>query len=390
MALFSPRRAYLDWASAAPVHPRSRRAFERAVRAYGNPSSPHAEGRAAKELLEKGRTDIARLAGVKPASVIFTSGATEANALAIQGRIKQCLNAGLTYEQMHILYLPTMHASALGTIEELSQQGVTVEEIPLKGGAIDVDAFAKLIRTETVLVCADAVCGETGARFDTLRLKRSMEASVAQKAVLHVDASQLPLVEPIERTRLGADLLVLDSQKVGGVRGVGALIVSKRTLIAPILKGGGQEGGLRSGTEPVALIASFAEALSVCSQRHAAFAASATRERKRLIATITRSMPEAVIHDAKRQAPHILNFSLLGLDTDYMVALLDRDGFAVSTRSACEADSQEGSKAVLARTGDPMIAASTLRVSWGPETRSSELDRFAQALPAITAFLRGQ
>jgi cysteine desulfurase len=327
---------------------------------------------------------------VKPRSVVFTSGATEANALSIQGRVKQCLSEGKSYQQMHILYLPSMHSSVLKTIEELSLQGVAIEEIPLQSGAIDLAGFEKRVRAETILVSVDAVCGETGARFDTLRLKRAMEASVASGAALHVDASQLPLVEPIERTRLGADLLVLDSQKVGGVRGAGALIVPQHKLIAPILQGGGQEGGLRPGTEPVALIAAFAQALTVCAERHAAFAASAATERERLINSINGSIPEAVVHDSKRQAPHILNISLPRLDTDYMVALLDRDGYAVSTRSACEADSQEGSKAVLLRTGDPMLAASTLRISWGPDTRSSDLHRLAKTLPVITAFLQGQ
>jgi cysteine desulfurase len=332
---------------------------------------------------------IARLAGVRPRSVVFTSGATESNAIAIQGRVKQCVSEGMPYQEMHILYLPTMHASSLGAITELSRHGVVVEELPLIGGVIDTERFQKLIRSGTVLVCTDAVCGETGMRFDTLRLKRALEASQS-KARLHVDASQLPLVEPIERTRLGADLLVLDSQKVGGIRGVGALIVPQHKLIAPILQGGGQEGGLRPGTEPVALIAAFAEALAVCAERCATFATSAITERTRLIDSIIETIPEAVVHDAKRQAPHILNISLPGLVTDYMVALLDRDGFAVSTRSACETDSQEGSKAVLLRTGDPVLAASTLRISWGPSTRPSELHRLAKALAVVTAFLKGQ
>lgn len=390
MALFSPRRAYLDWASAAPVHPRALAAFSRAAREYGNPSSAHEEGRAAKQSLERSRMQIARLAGVKPRAVVFTSGATEANALAIQGRVRRCRENGTANSHMHVLYLPTMHSSALKAIEELVREGVEAEAIPFVDGIIDIESFAKRIRKETVLVCADVVCGETGARYDTLRLKRALEASSAPHAVLHVDASQLPLVEPIERTRLGADLLVLDAQKVGGVRGVGALIVARKNDIAAITQGGGQEDGLRQGTEPVALIASFAEALQTCAKRHESFSKNAKEQRTLLIESLTRSLPEIVVHDSKRQAPHILNISLPGLDTDYMVALLDRDGFAVSTRSACETDSQEGSKAVYTRTNDALLAASTLRISWGPDTPVSDLRRLAQALPGITSFLRSE
>jgi cysteine desulfurase len=206
--------------------------------------------------------------------------------------------------------------------------------------------------------------------------------------VLHVDASQLPLVEQIERTRLGADLMVLDAQKVGGIRGVGALLVPHTDLILPITQGGGQEEGLRPGTEPVPLIAAFAEALTVCNERYTAFAESASKERAQLASHIEKHIPEAVIHEAKHQAPHILNISLPGMDTDYAVALLDRDGFEVSTKSACETDSGEGSRAVYALTGSVEQASSTLRISWGPDTRPSELTGVAHALTEITTFLR--
>jgi cysteine desulfurase len=333
------------------------------------------------------RTTVARLAGVKPRAVIFTSGATEANAIALQGRIEQCNASGTDYRQMHVLYLPTMHSSVLKTVQAVSEKGVVVEEIPLQKGEIDLEEFAKRVRPETVLVCCDAVCGETGARHDTLRLKRALEAG-SSTAALHVDASQLPLEEPIERTRLGADLLVLDAQKVGGIRGAGALIVSNRSLITPIAHGGGQEDGLRPGTEPVALIAAFAEALSVCSERNKRFAQRAEKDRARLVAALTKAIPEGTVHSAKRQSHHILNISLSGFDTDYAVALLDRDGFAVSTRSACETDSEDGSKAVYVRTQDARLASATLRISWGPDTPSSDLVRFAKALPKAVTFLR--
>jgi cysteine desulfurase len=386
---FLRRRAYLDWASAAPVHPRARAAFLHALRDFANPSSFHDEGQRAKAALEESRTRIARLAGAKPRSVIFTSGATEANALAIQGRMKRCRKDGMNLSGMHALYLPTMHSSVRKTLKALEGEGLAVEAIPLSGTEIDIRAFERLLRPETVLVCADAVCAETGTRFDTLRLKRAMDASKSSPhAALHVDASQLPLAEKIERTRLGADLMTLDAQKAGGIRGVGALVLSHTDLISSLYEGGGQEEGLRPGTEPVALIAAFAEALAVCQQRHEAFSASAAQERARLAARLAQLIPEAVVHEARRQAPHILTVSLPGMDTDYAVALLDREGFAVSTRSACESDSAEGSNAILALTGDPVLAASTVRVSWGPDTGAKSLQRLGPALAHVADFLR--
>jgi cysteine desulfurase len=281
-----------------------------------------------------------------------------------------------------------MHASVLKAVESLAAQGVATEPLPLSGGAIDLAAFARLLRPETVLVCVDAVCGETGVRYDTLRLRRALDAAGSTQTALHVDASQLPLVEPIERTRLGADLLALDAQKVGGIRGAGALIVPDRAVIAPVMEGGGQESGLRPGTEPVALILAFAEALSVRAQGVASFLARARDMRAYLIREIEARI-EGVGHiEGTRQASHILNLQLPGLDTDYLVMLLDRAGYAVSTKSACETDSTDGSKAVLALTNDPERAFATLRISWGPETPARQLYRFPEALATAIAFLR--
>lgn len=367
--------------------PAAERAFSKALKRYGNPSSPHAEGREAKEALEEARTTIARLAGAKASSVVFTSGATEANALAIVGRVRALNARGTSYADMHILYVPTMHSSARGALEEAAALGVQIEQVPLAGASIDTKVFATRVRDQTVLVCADAVCGETGVRFDTLGIRRVLDASVAKNALLHVDASQLPLIDSIERTHLGADMLVLDAQKVGGVRGIGALILSDRKQVSPLIQGGGQEGGLRSGTEPVALACAFAEALSIRAAQYQEFHARAKKQRAALIAACERDIPSIIITEGKLQAPHILNASLPGLDTDYAVTLLDTEGIAVSTKSACETDSVEGSKAVLAYTADTARAESTLRISWGPETSDRDLRRFPSALHEITTFL---
>ncbi|MDB4992354.1 MAG: Cysteine desulfurase [Parcubacteria group bacterium] len=390
------KRVYLDWASAAPVLPAAQAAFSNALEVFGNPSSPHAEGRAARTLLETARTHIARLASVKPRAVIFTSGATEANALAVQGRINACLEKGMKYEDMHVLYLPTMHASVIETLHQLAKKGIQMEAIPLKDGAIDLGTLEELIRPQTILICVDAVCGETGIRYDTLRIRRIIDtaqsearaAGTVSNAVLHVDASQLPLVEQIDHTRLGADLMTLDAQKVGGVRGVGVLIIPQQNLISPITHGGGQEAGLRPGTEPVALAAAFAAALTERAKRHEAFSKSATSIRTELVTAITAMLPSAHITEGKRQAPHILNIAIPSMDTDYAVTLLDTDGFAVSTKSACETDSEDGSRAVFAHTLNTELAKSTLRISWGPETPEKDFKRFIPALKEITTFLQ--
>ncbi|KND50799.1 MAG: cysteine desulfurase [Parcubacteria bacterium C7867-007] len=378
------KRIYLDWASATPVSMRARSAFEQALRFDGNPSAPHTEGRAAKKILEDARTTIARLAEVKTEGVIFTSGATEANNLALSGYI-QALRAKNPTQKLHVLYLPTAHASVIETVKMLSWYGVEVEPLTVSEGAVDVQVLSTQVRSDTVLVTVDAVCGETGIRYDTRDIRRTLDA-IRSGIVLHVDASQLPRIAPFELTRLGADLLTLDAQKVGGVRGIGALIVRHGVELSPILHGGGQEQGMRPGTEVPALAMSFAEALTETKEQRDSFHDRADVARTELIAKISAVIPDVQINEGKQQAPHILNLSFPGRDTDYAVAVLDTAGFAVSTKSACETDA-EGSRVITLLTGDAERAASTLRISWGSSTTPRDMARFATELIRTIRFL---
>lgn len=378
------KRTYLDYAAGAPVTPAALRAYEKAVRAYGNPSAPHEEGREALRLLEEARASIARQAGMKAEQVYFTGSATEANNLAILGHAQKASKGA------RFLYLAGSHASTKECMEAVKAGGFFAEEIPLKEGDVDLGALKALVTKETTLVSIEAASSETGARFDTRAVRRVLdEAREAgpPKIWLHVDASQLPFLESFERTRLGADLLTLDAQKVGGMRGMGALLVASMVPLAPLTHGGGQERGLRSGTPAPALAAAFAAALAEAAKRREAFATCATAMRERLVAQILKDIPDALAQEGRKQLSHILNITLPGRDTDYLVALLDEDGFAVSTRSSCETDSEEGSRAVLALSGDAELACSTLRISWGPMTKEGDLERFAKALCARVAFL---
>lgn len=380
-------RAYLDWASAAPVHKDARKVFTNAAMLFGNPSSPHEEGRRSKELLESARTQIARLVGVKSDAVVFTSGATEANNLAILGRAHACNAADTPYSKQHMLYVPAMHASVRNTLNSLKVLGVEVEALAVDGDGVSLESLATQLRENTVLVCVDAVCGETGITFDTRGIARVLSESNAPKALLHVDASQLPLSGSIERMRLKANFMTLDAQKVGGVRGIGALIVPDKSSLHQVMHGGGQEGGLRPGTEPVALAAAFAESLAIAQKGCEDFADRALQDRHSLLAILRNALPTLHVTEGKRQVPHILNISLPGRDTDYAVMLLNEDGIAVSTKSACETDSEAGSRAVAVFTQDDGLASSTLRISWGPDTSSKELLRAAHAIVRTVRFL---
>jgi cysteine desulfurase len=379
------KRVYLDYAAAAPVEGVAKRAFLKALALYGNPSSAHEEGRKAKEALEDARTTIARLAGVKSEHVVFTSGATEANTLAIEGHVRALLRKGRERKSIELMYHPGAHSSVVRTMERLANDGIRVVPLPTKGALVDIDAFTAMVGPKTSLVSLEAVSPETGMRHDIRSVRAALHAH--KDAYLHVDASQLPLVESFARERLGADLVTLDAQKVGGVRGVGCLIRRAGVPLAPIFLGGGQEHELRSGTEAVAHVFAFAAALSLAAKRRGAFVARARAIRAKLIERIRKSVPDAVILGGADAAPHILALAFPGRDTDYLQTLLDTAGFMVGTKSACESDAMQGSRMAQSETGDDALSKATLRVSWGPATPTGDLMRFVGALTEAIRFL---
>ncbi len=425
---------YLDWASAAPVSKVAERAYVKALGVFGNPSSPHAEGNQARALLEEARVTIARLAVVKADGVIFTSGATEANALAIQGHINALVSSGKKIEDLHALYLPTAHSSVVDTMVALGERGLQIEKMKLHDGVVDLIALKKQLRPETVLVSMDVVCGETGTLFNTRDVRRVIDAHNKVQAegavqgatsetggatsefrtLLHVDASQAAFSESIDHNHLGADLMTLDAQKVGGVRGTGALIRANTLIpLEAIMQGGGQELGLRPGTENVAGAVAFAAALAEVgdAKKRGEFRKRASEARAQLLSTLTTAFPDMLINSGNfknsdnlqpgsefkdtNSVPHILNVSFPGRDTDYAVMLLSDAGFMVSTKSACETN-ETGSRVVTEFTNDvdalnaearAARALSTLRISWGPTTSARVLQKFTKKLIATIQFL---
>ncbi len=254
---------------------RQRRVYlDTAAGMAGNPSSPHAEGRAARERLERARREVAQLVEAQADDVIFTSGATEGNALAILGVTRAAREAG---RAAHVLYQPGAHASITENVKRAAREGAVVEALPLRDGRVDTDALAAMLRPETVLVAMEAVCGETGVVWNTrevaqilkkeLRAPRSnlenpdLRFDLGARALLLVDASQAPLTEKITRDHFGADLLVFDGAKVAPMHGVGALVAHRTIPLVSLYDGGGQERGVRPGTASPELAARFAAAL---------------------------------------------------------------------------------------------------------------------------------
>lgn len=353
-----------------------------------NPSSPHEEGRRAKATLEEARTKIARLLEVRSDDIVFTAGATEANALAILGHARALRAAGR--EGFRILYLPSAHASIVENAKLAAElYDARLTPLPIKDARVDIEAMKGLITPETALVAMEAVCGETGVVWNSLEVRRALDAArpSGEHIMLHVDASQAPRTEKMARAHFGADTLALDASKISSVRGIGALVAHRTIPLAPLYEGGGQERGLRSGSEAPELVREFADALLRCAKGREEFRASSEKLRALIADFMMSTDSDFYIEEGKTQAPHIFTVSLPGRDTDYLAALLDEEGFAVSTRSACETDSEEGSRAVFALTGSALRARSTLRISWGPEMKAAHINGFLEAFRRSLSFI---
>lgn len=330
-------RAYLDWNATAPLRPEAREAAIRVLDLAGNPSSVHAEGRAARAAVERARAQVAALVGARPAEVVFTSGATEA--------------AGVL--------------SALGA-------GWRVEVDPISHDCLVAHAREQdAPRTARAWGLAN---NETG------RLSPAPAEAEASADLTLVDVAQLVGRLPFDFAASGADMAILSAHKLGGPKGVGALVV--REGLGPFLlrPGGGQEHGWRGGTEPVALIAGFGAAAEAAAAERAAGAwAGVEKLRKILERTLSDEVPELIIRDMERpRLPNTACVALPGWPAETQVMRLDLAGFAVSAGAACSSGKVGPSRALRAMGADEITAGSAIRVSFGPTTPAAELERFAE------------
>ena len=381
------KRVYLDVAASSPVSAGARRVHDKYRLLVGNPSSLHEEGRQAKKVLEDARLRLSQLARVRANDVVFTSGATESNNLAIQGWAQASYSMGATLDDIRVLYHEGAHSSIVETVKALSSTGVSCMLIPLTAGIPNLVELRASITAPYVLIVLEAVSGETGTIFgvrDVRRVMQQVQKERSNQMHLHVDASQSPRTESFVLSECGADSLSLDAQKVGGVRGVGALLRTRSASIAPIMFGGPQEQGLRPGTENPALVSSFVYALEEVQKNKRAFSKKANELREHLLQAIA-SIPGVEINETPEHVPHILNVSFLKRDTDYLLFLLNERGFAVSTKSACE--SGEAGSRMVGLMSDDAHARSTLRISWDEQMTKSELSRFTRALVDSVRFL---
>ena len=376
MAEKSPlNRIYLDWNATAPLRQQARAAMLAACESVGNPSSVHAEGRAARRLVEEARQQVAALFGASARNVVFTSGGTEANTLALTPAID---TEGDRSPRQRLLVSAVEHASVRSGGRFAADQ---VEEIPATPqGEVDLVALARRLQTlggqgvSRPLVSVQAANNETGVVQPVSEVARLVHE---YSGLLHVDAVQAPGRIACDFKALGCDLLTLSGHKIGAPKGVGALILREALHVAPLITGGGQERGFRAGTENVAAIAGFGAAAAVVADEALAPAAQMRSLRDQLESGLRAIAPETVIFGSERdRLPNTTLFAVPSVKAETAIIRLDLDGIAVSSGSACSSGKVAPSHVLAAMGVAPDLAGGAIRVSLGYSTTEMEIEMF--------------
>jgi cysteine desulfurase len=351
---------YLDHNASVPALPAVAAAVADSLAGAGNPSSVHRFGRLRRAAIARAREAVAALVGAAPDSVVFTSGATEANALALRGTKRRALVSAVEHD----------------SVRAARPDAITV---PVdREGVVDLGALERLLAADAAPATVSLMLAnnETGVIQPVAEAARLAHA---RGAWLHCDATQAPGRIAVDMSALGADLMSLSAHKLGGPPGVGALVVAPQVGLEPLLAGGGQERGLRAGTENLPGVAGFAAAADAALAALAGEAARLAGLRDAFEARLLAAVPDAVA--VGRGAPRLPNTAALampGVDAATQVMALDLAGIAVSAGAACSSGRVKPSHVLAAMGLAPEIAGATIRVSLGWTTTAAELDRFAE------------
>jgi cysteine desulfurase len=372
---------YLDHNAITPMRPEAKAAVAAALDVFGNPSSVHAAGRAARDLLDGARERVARALGARPGEIVFTSGATESAALAIRG----VLGASPPGRD-ELVVTAVEHPCVLGLAQALAAGGRRVHVVPVdRRGLPDLDAARAAVGPRTALACAMVANNETGVVLPVREL-----AALARDAgaPFFTDAVQALGKLSVDVATLGADLLALTAQKFGGPRGAGALWVKPGLPLAPLL-GGSQERGRRAGTENLPGIAGLGAAIEVAAARVAEEARRLTALRDRLEAGLLAAVPAARVNGAgARRLPNTLSVTLPGVDAEALLIALDLEGVCASAGSACHSGSSKPSPVLAAMGLSPAEARATLRLSLGWTSSDDDVARAVALVPGLAARVR--
>lgn len=374
------RQIYMDYAATTPVRPEVLAAMRPYFdRKFGNASSIHKWGREAKAALDKSRAIISDALGCKESEIIFTSGGTEADNLALVGAAFANREKG-----RHIITSAIEHHAVLDTCKLLAKNGFDVTYVSVdKYGLVSPWEVERAIRKDTILVSVMHANNEIG----TIQPIEEIGKICKAKGVLfHTDAVQTFCHIPIDITNI--DLLSLSSHKIGGPKGVGALYVRSGVRLEPLLHGGGQERGLRSGTENVAGIVGFAKAVEIGMKEIASESKRLEKLRDRLIKGVLAIPNCALTGHPKRRLPNNASFWFKFIEGEALGLSLDAEGIASSTGSACSSKSLEPSHVLLACGLKPHEAHGSLRLTLGPSTTKADVDYVLHVLPRAVEKLR--
>lgn len=378
---------YLDNSATTPVLPEVVEAMARVLREVpGNPSSPHAKGLEAERLVRRAREETARLAGVKPGEVIFTSGGTEANNLAIRGLAHRRRRQG-----RHLVTTAIEHASVLNTFRELEEQGFSVTYLKVDArGLVTLEEVVRAVSDDTILVSIMHVNNETGSLQPVAEIGRLL-APYKPRVAFHVDAVQSAGKLDLFPRKWGVDLLSLSAHKIHGPKGVGALWVREGVRLEPLFAGGDQEGGLRPGTENVPGIAGLGEAARLVRGLASQARARWLRLQQLFLAGLSRGTDYIVNGPepgSESSVPYVLNLSFPGIKGEVLVHMLEEQGVFVSTGSACHSRRPEPSHVLLALGLPRHRWESAIRVSFSFLTTEEEVAMAATVLARTVAEYR--
>jgi len=394
----SARRVYLDYAASTPLREEVKVAMEPYwSEHYGNAGAMHAEGMHARRALALARESVANVLRAHPDEVIFTSGGTESNALALLGVIG-------AYERehhydvsgLHIVTTVIEHPSVLQGFRDLEERGARVDYLGTDNrGFVDRAQAKHAITGTTTLVSVMYVNNEIGTVEPIADIAKTVRharkgadkggsGTILNSPFFHTDASQAPLYLPLAVDALGVDLLTIDGQKIYGPKGIGALYVRRGTPIQGIFRGGKQERSLRPGTEPIPLIVGLAKALELADKEREETCARLTKLRDYFIDEVLRVIPSAELNgDREKRLPNNVNTSLPGFDNEFLIIALDERGVACASRSACIVG-PDGSYVIKALGKDSERAISSVRFSLGKDTTKDDIDHALRALVEVT------
>ena len=374
---------YLDNSATTRPHPGVIETVKRAMENYyGNPSSLHQKGVEAENVLKQARKVAAQYLGCKEGEIIFTSGGTESNNTAIKGIAFQYQNRG-----KHIVTTQVEHPAVYDVCKQLEGIGFAVTYLPVdREGRVSVEDVKRALRPDTILVSVMHVNNELG----TIQPVEEIGQWLKQypKVLFHVDAVQGIGKVPLSLHDSGIDLLSVSAHEFYGPRGVGILYKREGLIIHPLMMGGGQEAGVRSGTENLPAIAGMAKAIRVLEELGKDEAGRLQSLNQRLREGIERIAGCIVNTPQQGAAPHIMNLSVPGVKAEVLLHALEERGFLVSTKSACSSKANEPSRVLTAVGIERDCALSSLRISLGRENTREEIEQFLTALEACVETLR--